>query len=236
VESFRGSPEDFTMSNGDRLPLHPVRILSVPLGALVTVRFLGGIRGMPTHYHNRHTVPCRGDKDCPPASHKLRAVWKYYGAVEVWLNGPACWRPAVLEATEHLEEQLHGRDLRGEVWMLTREGSSSKRSILTGTFCERLSDVQLSLEFDVEQILLRFFRVESLLLGTPSPVPPRLFLSDVRGKPPVIPDDLRPPTPHEAAENRKAFKSLVEEFAKRGNLSTGQTAADPSSNGKGEQQ
>jgi hypothetical protein len=223
------------MENGDRLPLHPVRILKVPLGALVTVRFLGPIRGLPTHYFQRHTVPCRGDKECPPGPHKQRAVWKYYGAVEAWINDAACWRPAVIEATEHLEEVLHGRELRGEIWMLTRDGTSSKRSVMSGTFCQRLSDAQLSLEFDVEPILLRFFRVERLLLGLPSPVPPRVFLSDVPGKPPVIPEDLRPPTPAEAAENRKAFKSLVGEFMKRGKLSADQTEAKDSSNGKGEQ-
>ncbi len=223
------------MSTGDRLPLHPVRILNVPLGAIVTVRFLGGIRGMPTHFHNRHTVPCLGDKDCPPASHKLRAVWKYYGAVETWVNSAAVWRPAVLEATEHLEEQLHGRELRGEVWMLTRDGNSSKRSILAGTFCERLSDVQLSPEFDVVPILQRFFRVERLLLGMPSPVPPRVFLSDVHGRAPEIPEDLRPPTPAEAEANRQQFKSLIEKLAGRGKLATGPDQPDQVRNGEGVQ-
>jgi hypothetical protein len=208
------------MNGGDRLPLHPVRILSAPFGTVVIVRFLGPIQGLPTHYHAKHTIACEGDENCPPAAHKLRQIWKYYGPVEYWLNSHASWRPACLEASEHLEEVLHGRELRGEVWMLTREGDSVKHSVQTGTFCERLSDAQVSPWFDVEPILLRFFRVKKLLLGFQSPVPRRLFLSDAAGRPPRIPEDLLPPPAEEQQANREKLREILAKLQGRGGNGT----------------
>jgi hypothetical protein len=203
------------MSAGDRLPLSAVRIKSVPLGEVLTVKFLGPIRPLPTHHVGKKTVACEGEKGCPHAAHKTRAIWKWYGPVEWWVAREQLWRPAVLEVTEHLEEVLHGRELRGEVWGLTREGESSRKSACIGTFYQTLPAESLSLAFDVEPILARFYRVQKLLLDMPSPVPSRVFLSDVRAAAPEIPPDFRPPVRESSAEDRAKVKAVLEKMMDR---------------------
>jgi hypothetical protein len=197
------------MVDGDRLPLHPVRVLSVPFGNVIAVRFLGPLQGLPTHFYQRHTIACEGDADCPAAAHKQRQVWKYYASSQFWLNSQAVWRSACLEGTEALEEMLYGRELRGEVWMLTREGDTAKKSKVVGTFCERLSDADVPPAFDIEPILLRFYRVKKLLLGLSSPVPRRLLLSDTRAPGPNVPKELQGPTPEEQERNRQHVRELL---------------------------
>lgn len=188
------------MERVDRLPLHPVRIASVPEHDPVIVRFLGPLQGLPTHHTRKEgSVACEGDI-CPPAIHRLKRVWKFYGAAEEWRHSEKVWRPCVLEVTECLEELLRGRRLRGEVWMLIREGDRGKSSRVTGTLCETLSDVMLTAEFDIYPVLQRRYRVEKLLLGLPNPTPPRLLLSDVVAAPPRVPRELLPPPPAPAAD------------------------------------
>jgi hypothetical protein len=207
----------------DRLPLSPVRIFSVPLNVLVYVRFLDAIRGLPTHFYSGRSVPCQG-QECLPAAHKGRQVWKFYGPGEVWEPGPKLWRPWVLEITENLEEQLRGLQLRGQVWALERSGKTPKKSVVTGMYCETLDERSVPRPFDVESVLMRFFRVATLNLGLPSPIPPRLLLSPREGKEPQLPGcvpDLapRPPTEEEKikfAESRENFRKMMQRNA--GNL------------------
>jgi hypothetical protein len=227
------------MSAGDRLPLSAVRIKSVPLGDVLTVRFLGPIRPLPTHHVGKRTVACEGEKSCPHAAHQIRPIWKWYGPVEWWVARPQVWRPAILEVTEHLEEVLHGRELRGEIWGLTREGESSRKSACTGTYYQTLPEDQLSQPFDVEPILQRFFRVQKLLLDMPCPIPSRVFLSDVRGPAPEIPEDIRPASRQSKAEDREKVKAVLAKMMDRArmpgsaNLPTDQAGDESTRNGQG---
>jgi hypothetical protein len=200
------------VDNGNRQPLHPVRIVSVPWGDLLTVRFLAGIKGLVTHYQGKRSVACLGEKDCPPTTHRLKPVHKFYGPCETWDGLRHVWRPGVLEVTEHLEEQLRHRELRGEVWLLDRTGKSMRQSLVTGLFCERLPEEQVSQAFDIVPVLQRFYRVTTLLLGVPSPLPARLLLSDVAGPAPRLPEQLSPqaqaePTPEQWEQFRRRIDS-----------------------------
>jgi hypothetical protein len=95
--------------------------------------------------------------------------------------------------------------------MVERTGNSKKKSIVVGIFCERVSDTALSHAFDVEPVLLRFYRVSALLLGTPCPTPPRLLLSDNTSPPPFVPEEFRPtPATPVTPEQREQFKKAME--------------------------
>jgi hypothetical protein len=47
--------------------------------------------------------------------------------------------------------------------------------------------------------LLRFYRVERLELGVPSPLPDRVLMPDVTGAPPRLPEQLYTPEPRRAS-------------------------------------
>jgi len=221
------------MLSEDRLPLHPVRILEVPLGGLVSVRFLGPIRGLPTHHTKKGTMPCEGEGLCPQSNHRLPQVWKFYGACEYWIHSLAMWRPACIEATELLEESLRGRELRGEVWLLTREGQSKRHCRMVGTFCERLSDVALSPDFDIEPVLVRLFGVTNLLLGMPSPKPLRVMLSDVRAPGPRLPEELQPRKKVEDPKTVELFRQKLRQRMQLPALGQEGDQAAERGNGKG---
>jgi len=143
------------------------------------------------------------------AEDKLKA----FGPVEVWDRIDEVWRPEVLEVTENLEEILRGRDLRGEVWLLTRPYVKGNSDPVNGQLLEKLDPRTLRKAFDIVPILTRNFRpVHKLLLGACNPNPPRVYLEPSTGAPPKLPADLIPdePRPPSPAEQKKIKEMLAE--------------------------
>lgn len=184
-----------------------VSVLSVMPRIPVTVRFLGGILGLLTHWSGRRSIPCPGEAHCPPALHRGRAVWKGYAAVEEWRPLASVWIPAVLEVTEALEEQLHGRELRGETWLLDRADTGKKPGRVSGVLCGQSATEELRAAFPIDQVLRRFYHTDALQLGVVNPLPPRLFLTPSKDPAPLLPAAL-------AVEPAGELPASPEDFAK----------------------
>lgn len=207
-----------------------VRVLSVPLGAPVVVRFLGPVQGLLLHWHGGRSVPCQGQGDCPATIHRSRTLWRGYGPVEGWDEPWRLWRPAVLEVTEGLEEYLRGRTLRGEVWQLVRDGALGKRAPVEGVFCEALDDGKVSPWFDPLPVLQRFYHTTAISLGALNPLPPRTTLPAVGGAAPNLPEAIRPaPAEQVSSQRQRRIRDMVEEQERE--RRRGQTG-EPSSNGQ----
>ena len=197
-------------------PANPVKVRSVPLAPPITVKFLGPLRGMLTHWQRGHSVPCDGPEKCPSSIHRSGTFFKAYAPVEEWISHLGRWRPFVLEATAHLEEYLRGRLLRGEVWLLSRdEGEKATRAVLAA-YLETIPEVEVSPAFDILPVLQRLFNRLDLLLDVPNPTPRPVVLGDVAAPPPHIPTDLLPPPPvAEDPAERAKVRELLENAKKR---------------------
>lgn len=215
-------------------PMLPVQVLSVPAESPIAIRFLGAIYGLNTHWHSGKSVPCPGAQECPLPVHRSRMLFKAYGPVERWEATHGVWRPAVLEITENLEERLRGRDLRGEVWVLSREDAKAKASPVIGAFCEALPHAEVSAAFDIVPILCRFYHVQTLALGAANPIPPKVFLEAVEGPPPNLPPELQPAKAREASpeETERIRKQLQEAMSSMGKGRGAHVSDDPERNGK----
>lgn len=168
----------------------PVELLNVEQGHVYVVRFLGAYTGTTFHYTRDGLVPCDGEGTCPKSLHALREQWRGWAPVELLGSDGATWWPKVLVITEYLEEQLHGRALRGEVWALDRVARKKGKGKVRGTFVERRDATGLRPPFDLLPVLLRALRVVSLRLGVANPIPPRLYLSPVEGTAPEVVAEL----------------------------------------------
>lgn len=170
----------------------PVRILSVPPGVPCSVRFLAGFQGLLTHWKGKGSIPCPGVGTCPDAIHRLRTIWKGYAPVLLWEVRENLWRPWVLEITENLEEQLRGRKLRGEEWLLTRLEIRGRTDPVSGVLCRLVDSVELPEAFDVLPVLQKVLGSMEIRLGVANPTPAKVVLSPIAGDAPTIPTALQP--------------------------------------------
>jgi len=164
-----------------------VSVVAVPARDGLKCCFAGPVLGILTHWHGGKSYACGGVEHCHPTIHKARGPWKGYAPVRVWQPRTETWKPFVLEVTEHLEEELRGRDLRGEVWELTRRDAKKKNSPVDGLFLELRSDPQLLVEFSVIIPLQRMYHQIELDLGTPNPLPAKLVLVETAAAAPAKP-------------------------------------------------
>jgi len=195
-----------------------VEILRVNDNEHAVVRFLSGYEeyGLITHLVRRLPIPCPGAALCPSSYHSALTIWKGYAPVEMYLPAVQEWSPRVLEITEALEESLAGRELRGEVWHISRPRTKAKGNKVLGVYCETLGEEYLAKPFKCLPVLLRFYHVTSLVLGTPNPMPRTVILPNSKDVIPHLPEDMLPPAPHEqTAEERK---KVAEEIRKAGGL------------------
>lgn len=161
-----------------------VSVLRVPKVGAICVRFLGSYTGAILHYLKDGSIPCDGDGACPATLHKTKSIWRGWAPVEQFERSTGKWWPEVLEITEYLEEQLHGRALRGETWALGRYVQSKKKGKVWGQYLEQAEPEGLRPAFDILPILLRLFHVLSIRLGVSNPVPRRLFMQPAEGETP----------------------------------------------------
>lgn len=213
-------PQSARERQGSSSSSSPVEVLSVPVNVPVTVRFLGPIYGLDTHWRNGRTVPCDGDGDCPSSIHRTTLIWKGYAAVQAWEPGGRVWRPYVLEVTEALEEILRQRELRGEVWTLSRKQDRGKTDPVRGVFNEKLPEGKFSKEFDITPVLQRLFHRIKLNLGKCNPLPPKVMLEAVAGDAPNFAPELVDKSeprqdPKAVGEIKKAWEKQEEKLTFR---------------------
>lgn len=220
----------------------PVRVLSVPDSHPISVRFLGPILGLVTHWHTGKSVPCLGETRCPPSIHRARTFWKGYSAIESWDMACELWIPAVLEVTEALDHILHGRALRGEIWLLSRVQRGKKGQVV-GVYSETLDDAKLRAPFSLLPVLERFYHVSALEIGIPNPVPRQVFLEPAEGTAPKLLSELSELAPEDQETTREAREGIREQLRKmRASLGLrgtgdrpGSQPGHPETNGKGVQ-
>jgi hypothetical protein len=211
----------------------PVHILSVPRTGYIIVAFAGPYRGLMMHWRQGGSVPCLPEPDCPQATHKSGSTWKAYAPCRQWDHAIGCWIPFALEITEALEETLRGRDLRGEVWRLSRARKKKKPGAVQGVLEERRDDPSLMVAFDVRQVIERRYHCGPLLWDIPNPVHPKLTVETTDAPPPTsIPiidpyQSQRPAAPIDAAEASLSSWERVNRIANK------QKAA-PEANGVGD--
>jgi len=187
----------------------PVEIFSVQPGQGAYYRFLGDLLGLNTHWTGKRTVPCDGEGTCQQALHRLRLIFKAYAPVEKWVPANQHWLPGVLEATEHLEEQLRSRQLRGEVWNLSRGKTGGKSDPVVGVYSETFNEERLRPAFDILPVLLRFYHVPTLVLGVQNRLTPKVLLEPTHGDQPKLPFCLEPDAP--PMPDEKELKRMREE-------------------------
>jgi hypothetical protein len=199
-------------SSGAPSPAQAVSVRRVPHAQPLTVCFAGKIAGLLTHQYQGKFRGCTGAPACPAAVHKALTLWKGYVAAREWEERLKRWYPIVLEVTECLEEQLRGRALAGEIWILTRESGRKRSGKVIGRYLERREEPSLTQCFGTLNALLRFYHSDTLDLGVPNPLAPRLLLPAVDAKGPAGLADAFPPDPPPATkeEIREMFRRAKE--------------------------
>lgn len=187
-----------------------VRIVSVPLAGEIAVLFCGPLAGLLVHRFQGRPVGCPGEGSCPTAHHRSRTLWYGYAPARVWRAQQQDWAACVIEVTEALEELLHGRQLRGELWMLQRDTQRKKTGPVTGVYLETRADQDTPPPFDLAPALYRLYHTNALALGVPNPVPAKVVLPVARLAPPPGPEAFglaEPPRP--AAMDLESLRRLA---------------------------
>lgn len=210
---------------GQELPRAAVHILSVPKIGYAIVAFAGPYRGIIMHWARGGSVPCLPGDDCPAALHRSGSTWKGYAPVRCWDHSLGAWLPYALEITEALEEILRGRDLRGEVWRLSRQRKKKKPGTVQGTLEETRSEEALLHPFDVRAVIQRRYHCGELVWDVPNPVVAKLTVETTVALPPSslpLIDPYRSTKPSANAEPVSRFVPLGDRIRER--LRTPETA------------
>lgn len=194
--------------------LRPVEILRVKDDQSAVVRFLGGYSGTLLHFLGNKYTPCRApERDCPASIHTKTKLWRGWAPAEVFDDVQQVWWPWVFEITECLEEQLRGRQLRGEVWGITRPKEKAKGNRVVGVFVERQPSEAIRKPFDIMPVLLRAYHLDEMPMGKPNTIPPKLILGPAEGELPAalvveLPEPVAPPGPEEKKKLQELIASL----------------------------
>lgn len=195
-----------------------VHILSVPKVGYAIVAFAGPYRGIMMHWARGGSVPCLPGDDCPPALHRSGSTWKGYAPVRSWDHTLGAWVPYALEITEALEEILRGRDLRGEVWRLSRQRKKNKPGTVQGTLEETRSEPALLHPFDVRPVIQRRYHCAELVWDVPNPIVPKLTVETTVALPPTslpLIDPYRSTKPAAASPPGENFVPIGERIRAR---------------------
>lgn len=197
---------------------HAVRVLSVPKpGILLAVRFLGGIHGTVTHWHNDASYACRGT-DCPKTIHAKKSVWKGYAAVMQWSDTATdAWIPYVLEVTDRMHETLSDFYLRGQSWIFKRVEGPDKRQEINCLFDSEIEADTLPLEFNVRAVVQRLYGVLDLQWDVPPILPAQVKVEGMVGPGPaiLIHEQERTGSTADAPQAKPATKEQWEEFRRK---------------------
>jgi len=201
---------------GPRPLSRPVEVLSIKKNTVQTVRFLGGIDGILTHWIKKPGFPCAGISQCGPQHHRIKTIWKGYSAVEAWDDHAGFWIPFVLEVTESLEEVLYLRPLIGEVWILSRPQPDEKPAPVLAQFLEQQEPSRLRAAFPVRPVVSRMYGTSNIEWEVKNPVPRKVYLepSEDAAPPSLYDPVIQAPPSITAAE----LATLREAAAKAGLL------------------
>lgn len=215
---------------------HAVRVVSVQRGEGCVIVFVGSLDGCLSHWAQGRSWLCPGPELCPRALHAGKTLFKAFASVRIWAQSSGSWRPAVLEVTEHLEEQLRGRALPGEEWMLTRAGRGHKSDPVSGCLLGRREEPDLLVRFDHRPAVYRMYHTDQVRWGLCNPLQPRMHLPAIEAAGPTLPMVLEPA---EAAGPSAEQLARIRELARGGGAkprprpSPATTpATTPSSNGR----
>lgn len=181
---------------GARPASRPVNVLSVKKNTVYTVRFLGQMDGILTHWPKKPGTPCPGEPYCSGSQHRVKTIWKGYSPIEAWDDHHRLWIPWVLEVTEGLEEALQGRVLRGEVWVVSRPQVDEKPAPVIGQYLEQLDPDSIRLDFPVRAVVCRMYGTTHIAWGIENPVPRKLLLEPSPGARPSSLYDVPEPEPN----------------------------------------
>lgn len=154
----------------------PVRVLRIDQAAVTVVLFLGPLEGHLEHWTGKRSVPCLGEEECEKAVHRLRTVFYAYTPVGHFNPSTGNCEPAVFQLTASAEEDLRGRQLRGQIWSWSRDERRGKVGRVSGTFLEQRNPDQCPPAFPILSPLLRLFGVTRLKLGVRNPNPAPLVI------------------------------------------------------------
>ncbi len=199
--------------SGEESP-RPVRVLSVKGKRPVSVRFLGPLMGVLTHFTRSGSTPCLGQERCLPATHRYPIQWKGYAPVEEWEMLEELWCPMVLEITENLEHLLGTQSRRGEIWLLKRKDNHDKGEVV-GLYSETLDDAEIPPPFSVLPVLQKLWHRLEFPHGIANPVPRPVLLAPSRGVAPKLLTELAEPV-HQSEqatqEAKEAFRKQIREL------------------------
>ena len=154
----------------------PVRILRIEPDEQAVVIFLGPYQGQIEHWERGRTFSCPGQDFCRTAHRKYRLDW--YGYAPVAFQDPRTSRfdPWILQITANLEFRLRNRNLRGEIWLLSRAPNRGKRAELVGELIGCREPGSLPPAHALRPSLERIFGVDHVYLGQPNPHPEPLVV------------------------------------------------------------
>lgn len=186
-----------------------VRVQGVKQGIDLYVVFAGPLEGLWTHYGKKGSIYCPGPHDCPVGTHRAPRIFKAYAPGRYFVLNGALWRPAVLEITEHLEEQLRGRDIRGEEWFLTRKPTEGGSGPVSGAYLGQRKEADLLEPFDIRPALCRCYHVPEIVLGAVNTLPPQVLLAPAAAAPPAALTLSTPPEPRRLPQTAAEVDELV---------------------------
>lgn len=204
------------------VPPRPVRVVRVDQEKVLLVRFLAGWQACKMHYRptgKEKYYPCQNDQ-CPTDWHRCKPLWRGWAPVELWEEATQLWWPMALEVTESLEEQLRGKQLRGQTWGLSRPKVKKEGNPVVAALVAEGGDFRRP--FDVTSLLLRIYRCEKIHWGYANPMPPKLMLEPTEEGLPAGWEELQPEgkkviTPEEQAKARAILKAELERIAGKRN-------------------
>lgn len=158
-----------------------LRLLSVPTLHVQGEPRIGGCLTYfksHTHYFDRAN-PAQGIK-------RQDLVWKGYVAAEAYEQRQNLWLPCVLEITEHMELDLRGEPLRGQVWSVTRPHPTkkAKHPPMIATWLEDRDPDSFPVPFDMQPTLRILYHTDQVLLDVPNGLPARPMVLPSQGEPP----------------------------------------------------
>jgi len=147
-----------------------VEVLNIKANTRHIVRLLGPIEGMLTHWRSGKSTPCPGVGKCLSHEREQSTIWKGYAPAEEWFDELQAWLACVLEVTECLEEEMRDRQLRGQIWCLTRPQDDKKSAPVQGFFMEQSEENELGLAVDIVPVLERLYHGKPMQLGVANPI------------------------------------------------------------------
>lgn len=185
-------------------PIHVVSVLSVKSSVPSVVRFLGPIRGCLSHWTGKRSYLCAGVGKCPKSVCDKQTNWKGYAPVQLWRKAESLWTPEVLEVTESLEEVLRSYELRGSVYLLTRDARKDGCGTVRAVYCETRE--QIPEAFDIVPVLQRLFRQSDFLIDVPNATIPPTLLPASHDSGPIEPNVLKGEGGHIDKDAARAFR------------------------------